>query len=162
MHCSLPALTKQHFGIYRDRRFIGSAYGPSLPNGWELVGAADFNGDNKPDYVLYNAITRQTAIWYINNNVHIGGGYGPTLPPGWNLIGVGDFNGDGHPDYPLVYTSTGQTAIGYLSGLTLIAAPRGQLFPVAGYSRPQPTLTATPVQTLHFIRLALVRRQSGI
>ena len=58
----------------------------------------------KPDYVLYNAGTRQTAVWYMNNNVHVGGGYGPTLPPGWNLIGVADFNGDGHPDYAVVYT----------------------------------------------------------
>ena len=39
---------------------------------------ADFNGDGKPDYVLYNAITRQTAIWYLNNNVLVSGEFGPT------------------------------------------------------------------------------------
>jgi hypothetical protein len=32
----------------------------------------DFNGDGHPDYVLQNANTRQTAIWYLNNNVFIG------------------------------------------------------------------------------------------
>jgi FG-GAP repeat. len=62
--------------------FIGSAYGPTVPIGWELVATADLNGDGKPDYVLYNASTRQTAIWYLNNNVYVGGGYGPTLPAG--------------------------------------------------------------------------------
>jgi hypothetical protein len=50
------------------------------------VATADFNGDGKPDYVLYKASTRQTAIWYLNNNVFVGGHYGPTLPGGWSLV----------------------------------------------------------------------------
>ena len=32
----------------------------------------DFNGDAKPDYLLYNPTTLQTAIWYLNNNVPSG------------------------------------------------------------------------------------------
>jgi hypothetical protein len=67
--------------------FVGGAYGPTLPAGWELVATADFNGGGKPDYVLYKANTRQSAIWYMNNNVFIGGAYGPTLPAGWSLVG---------------------------------------------------------------------------
>ena len=50
------------------------------PGGWSLIGTADFNGDGKPDYLLYKPSTRQTAIWYMNNNVFHGGAYGPTLP----------------------------------------------------------------------------------
>jgi hypothetical protein len=46
------------------------------------VATADFNGDGKPDYVLYNAGTRQTAIWHLNNNVLVDSVYGPSLPPG--------------------------------------------------------------------------------
>ena len=38
----------------------------------------DFNGDQHPDFVLRNASTLQTAIWYLNNNVYIGGALGPT------------------------------------------------------------------------------------
>ena len=38
--------------------FIGGAFGPTPPSGWDLVAAADFNGDGKPDYVLYNASDR--------------------------------------------------------------------------------------------------------
>ena len=56
------------------------------------VAATDFNNDGKPDYLLYNASTHQTAIWYLNNNVHIGGAFGPTLWSGWSLVGVADFN----------------------------------------------------------------------
>ena len=41
---------------------------------------SDFNSDGKPDYVLYNAGTQQTAVWYLNNNVYIGGAFTPTLP----------------------------------------------------------------------------------
>jgi len=58
----------------------------------------DFNEDGHPDYVLYNASTGQTAIWYLNNNIYLGGAFGPTLPAGWVLVDVADFNGDGHPD----------------------------------------------------------------
>src|SRR6266705_2075176 len=89
----------------------------------------DFNGDGKPDYLLYNVITRQTAIWYLNNNVHIGGAYGPTLPVGWELAGVADFNRDGHPDYLLFNTSTRQTTIWYLSWVTRVAAAYGPTIP---------------------------------
>jgi hypothetical protein len=51
-----------------------------------LVAATDFNGDNYPDYVLYKVSSRQTAIWYLNNNVFVSAAYGPTLPAGWSLV----------------------------------------------------------------------------
>jgi hypothetical protein len=57
-----------------------NTYGPTIPGGWKLVATADFNGDSKSDYVLYKASTRQTAIYYLNNNVYVGSAYGPTLP----------------------------------------------------------------------------------
>jgi hypothetical protein len=36
--------------------------------------------------LLYKASTRQTAIWYLNNNVFVSAAYGPTLPAGWSLV----------------------------------------------------------------------------
>jgi FG-GAP-like repeat len=90
---------------------------------------ADFNGDGHPDYVVQNAATRQTALWYLNNNVFISGAYGPTLAAGWGLRGAADFNGDGHPDYPLFAPSTLQTAIWYLSGPTFIGGAYGPTLP---------------------------------
>ena len=35
--------------------------------------STDFNRDGKADYLLYNPGTRQTAVWFLNNNVRIGG-----------------------------------------------------------------------------------------
>src|SRR6266545_163073 len=90
---------------------------------------ADFNRDGHPDWVVRNASTHQTAVWYLHNNVYFGGGYGPTLPPGWVVVGTADFNHDGHTDYLLFHPSSGHTAIAYLSGLTLIGAAWGPTLP---------------------------------
>jgi VCBS repeat protein len=90
---------------------------------------ADFNGDGHPDYVLQNAATRQTAIWYLNNNVYVGGAYGPSLVPNWGLRGVADFNRDTHPDYALFNSVTDQTAIWYLFGPTFIGGAYGPTLP---------------------------------
>jgi hypothetical protein len=106
--------------------------------GYDLVSApvaavADFNGDGKPDYVLRNAGTGQTAIWYLNNNFYIGGAYGPTLPVAWSLVGVADFNRDGKPDYVLFNATTLQTAIWYLNNNVYTGGAYGPTLP-AGWS----------------------------
>jgi hypothetical protein len=79
----------------------------------------DFNGDGHPDYVLQNASTRQTAIWYLNNNFYIGGAYGPTLVAGWGLEALADFNRDSR--------QSGTCLDQYSSGALM-----GRAFPVAG------------------------------
>jgi FG-GAP-like repeat len=90
----------------------------------------DFNRDGRSDFVLYNASTRRTAIWYLHNNVYAGGAFGPTLPTGWNLIDVADFNRDGTNDYALFNSSTRQTAIWYMSGNMLIGGAWGLTLPI--------------------------------
>ena len=90
---------------------------------------ADFNSDGHPDWVLRNAGTRQTAIWYLNNNSYIGSAYGPTLVAGWTLRGLADFNLDSHSDYALFAPSTNQTALWYLSGPTFIGSAYGPTLP---------------------------------
>jgi hypothetical protein len=51
-----------------------------------VVAAADFDGDGYPDYLLYNASTWRTAIWYLNNNIFLNAAYAPTLSDAWSLI----------------------------------------------------------------------------
>src|SRR5437899_1925058 len=93
--------------------------------------AYDFNQDRKPDYVLFNAVTQQTGVWYLNNNVFIGGAFGPTLPANWKVVGVADFDGDGRPDYLLFNSTTHQTAIWYLSGTIFVSGAFGSTPPNA-------------------------------
>jgi len=95
-----------------------------------LSGIADFNGDGKSDYVLYNASTRQTAIWYLDNNVLVSGTYGPTIAVGYVLSGIADFNGDGKPDYLLYNSTTRRTAIWYLNNNVYVSAAYGPTLPV--------------------------------
>jgi hypothetical protein len=66
--------------------YVGSAFGPTIASGYELMGTADFNANGRPDYLLYNASTRRTALYYLNNNVYVGSALGPVLPAGWNLV----------------------------------------------------------------------------
>jgi hypothetical protein len=56
-----------------------------IANGYTLIGAADFNADGKPDYVLYRPSVQGTTLWYLDNNVFTGSANGPTLPAGWSL-----------------------------------------------------------------------------
>jgi hypothetical protein len=109
--------------------YVGGAYGPTLPAGWQLVDSADFNLNGRPDYVLYNASTRQTAIWYLNNNLFVNGLYGPTPPAGWQLVAVADVNLNGRPDYVLYNASTRQTAIWYLNNNLFVSGAFGPTLP---------------------------------
>src|SRR5439155_1036528 len=113
--------------------YVGGGFGPTLPNGWALVGVADFNRDGHPDYLLENG-TRQTAIWYLSARTLIGGAYGPKLPSGrWLLAATADFNGDGNPDYVFYNDNTRQTAIWYLNNNVFISGVYGPTLP-AGWS----------------------------
>src|SRR6266508_2900810 len=116
----------------------GGADNPMLQGGGPAIGATatptpipllvapyDFNHDLKPDFVLLNASTRQTAVWYMNNNIFAGSVLAPPLPAGWSIAGIADFNRDGKADYLLFNASTRQSAIWYLSGVTRIGAVYG-------------------------------------
>ncbi len=99
---------------------------PSLP-------PTDFNGDARPDLLLFNAGTRQTAVWYMNNNVRIGNANGPTLPVGWTVASVADFNRDDHPDYLLFNTVTRATWIWYMNNNVRVGNAFGPTLP-AGWT----------------------------
>jgi hypothetical protein len=103
-------------------RLVGTIDCPPNPN-------TDFDHNAKQDYLLYNASTRRTAIWYMNNNAFAGGVFGPTLPAGWNVIDVADFNGDGNLDYALFNSSGRQTAIWYMLGVTFVTGAYGPTLP---------------------------------
>jgi hypothetical protein len=102
-----------------------------------LVGVADFNRDGKTDYLLFNASTHQSAIWYLSGGTVIGSAYGPTIATGYQVTGAADFDGDGSLDYVLYNPSTQRTALWYLYNYALIGGAYGPTLP-AGWSLVRP------------------------
>ena len=80
-----PGTRRTAIWYLNSTAFSSSAYGPTLPAGLTLQGAADFASDGKPDLVLSEPATRRTAIWYLNGPAFITGAYGPTLASGYQL-----------------------------------------------------------------------------
>ena len=107
---------------------LSTVAGPPVTTGWQLASVNDFNGDGKPDVVLFNPSTLQTQIWYLNGVTYVSNAGGPTLPSGWVLRATADFNQDGNPDYLLV-DSTGNTRVYYLSGTALSSTIDGPSLP---------------------------------
>jgi hypothetical protein len=109
--------------------FAGSAYGPTLPTGWNVIDVADFNGDGNLDYALFHLSTRRTAIWYLSGAAFVSSAYGPTLPSGWTLIATADFNGDCEPDYVLYNASTRQTVVWHMNNNVFAGGVFGPTLP---------------------------------
>ena len=102
----------------------------STPTALAYRGAiGDFNRDGYPDYVIVNANTGGTVVWYMRNNVHIGSASGPTLPAGWQLAAVADFNRDGHIDYLLFNSTSRATVIWYMNNNVRIGSASGPVLP---------------------------------
>ena len=91
---------------------------------------ADFNGDGKPDWVLTNPTTRQTAIWFMNDATLLSGALGPTLPPNWLLLDAAQFDSPTtSADFFLGNMSTLQTAVWYMSGASFLRGALGPTLP---------------------------------
>ena len=75
----MQTLTQPEFGtcktMYMSEAPLSRSY--TVPGGWSVVAASDFNGDGKPDYLLYNPTTQQTAMWYLKDNVLTGPRFRP-------------------------------------------------------------------------------------
>jgi hypothetical protein len=104
--------------------FVGTAYlmqgsvKASVPAGWQVNSMGDFNGDKKPDVLLFNPTTFQTLIWYLDGNKVTGQAAGPTLSNQWLMGGAGDYNNDGKADLMMYDPATRQCGVWYLNGVT--------------------------------------------
>jgi FG-GAP-like repeat len=90
--------------------------------GWQVVAAADFNGDGVPDLIWQNTGTGQVNVNYYNRTCALTGfavlnGGGGTA--GWHVVAAADFDGNGTPDLVWQNTSTGQVNANYYSDTTL-------------------------------------------
>jgi hypothetical protein len=91
-------------------------------NPWELVGAADFNGDGKPDLIWQNTASGQRAIWLMNGTTNVSSVSLGTVTTDWEIAGAADFNGDGKPDLIWQNIVNGQRAIWLMNGTTYVSS----------------------------------------
>jgi len=91
-------------------------------NPWELVGAADFNGDGKSDLIWQNTASGQRAIWLMNSTTNVSSVSLGTVTTDWDIAGAADFNGDGKPDLIWQNMVNGQRAIWLMNGTTYVSS----------------------------------------
>jgi hypothetical protein len=73
---------------------------------WQIVTAADFNGDGRDDILWRNSGTGQVYMMLMDGNTIAGGGVVYTEPDtAWNVVAAGDYDGDGKADI-LFYNNT--------------------------------------------------------
>jgi glucose/arabinose dehydrogenase/PKD repeat protein len=94
------------------------------PAGWRVAGAADFNGDGKPDVVWQDPATGALAAWFMDGVTRTGSSpFTPgQAPAGWTVAAVTDWNGDGQPDLVWQNAGTGQIGFWAMDGLTATSA----------------------------------------
>ncbi len=95
-----------------------------------MAGVADFNGDTHPDYLLFNAGTHGTVIWYMSRVTHTSSRPGPAIAAGYELVGTADFNSNGKPDYLLFNSTNLRTAIWYMNNNVRTGSAFGPTLPV--------------------------------
>src|SRR5438105_293174 len=90
----------------------------SLSLDWQFGGAADFNGDGKPDIFLHNTMNGSTVLWYMDGTTVTGGVFlsVPAVGSGMAVAAIADFTGDGKPDIVWRNTATGAVELWTMDG----------------------------------------------
>jgi len=122
MHEGTGEIAVYFFGGFQGTALLRSESISSLSApGWNVVGAADLNGDGCPDLILQESSTRDVMLAYLaeSNGITVTGtqvlnGKGFR---GWTAAGMQDMNGDGHPDLILSNDATGHTVVNYYAGV---------------------------------------------
>lgn len=101
---------------------LASATLPALPTGFRMQGAADFDRDGYPDFVLRNTTTGEAAIWLMDQNLFAESIALPTVSTSWQMGTIGDFNGDSMPDIAWRNTVTGENAVWLMNGTSYVVS----------------------------------------
>jgi hypothetical protein len=94
---------------------------PSDPGAaeWKVVGAADLNGDGRPDLLFQNQRTSALVYWLMDGTSMTAVGFiSPSDPggPDWAVVATPDFNGDGQADLLFQNRTTGRLAYWLMRG----------------------------------------------
>lgn len=72
-------------------------YAAGYPQGWDIVGTGDANGDGRSDLYWHNPAAQALEYWLMNGTAIVYGG-ARSVPSKYRVATVGDFNGDGLSD----------------------------------------------------------------
>jgi VCBS repeat protein len=82
---------------------------------WKVRGAADFDGDTRPDLLFQNAVTGEVSIWRMFETTRVGTYSLPSVPDtDWRIVGVADFDANLNPDIFWQHQSNGLVALWWM------------------------------------------------
>lgn len=91
---------------------------PSAATSSEINAIADFNADNKPDFITQDLVTGAVSIQLMNGTIASTSQALPSASTTWRIAGAGDFNGDGKPDVLWQNRVSGEHAVWIMNGMT--------------------------------------------
>ncbi len=116
-----------------------ASLGPNSP--WHVVGASDFDGDQKSDLLFWNSSTGEVSYWgcdLTNSQVlSFHGDIAQVANTDWHLVGSEGANGDGYSDLIWWNASTGELSYWLMNGTTVTSY--GADFAQEGDTTWQPT-----------------------
>jgi hypothetical protein len=93
---------------------------------------SDFSGDGKPDILLRNRSTDETALWQMNGTTREQViSYPETYDTNWEIVGQADFTGDGRLDVLWRNYKTGENGIWEMNGTSFELGQESLILPTA-------------------------------
>ena len=83
---------------------------PTVAGAWDVVGAADLDGDDDEDLLWRDGASGDTAAWFMQDGNLVGGAILWTVPTTWQVAALADFDGNGDADL-FWHSTTGETAV---------------------------------------------------
>ena len=108
-------------GGIQDEALIGRGFGD---NDWKIEAVADFNGDDKADFVLRNGLSGQNLLWEMDGSAILAETLiGRDVPDqNWHIEGASDFDSNGTIDLFLRHRGVGQGLLWSMADKTAIAS----------------------------------------